>query len=421
MHTLNCFLVCLIAVAISTAGLSMNKENVVFDETAKMYTDLRFPEYLFSYRPVLIFDCHKAGYEFVREPVLRRMPDGSLFCLHYTGGETEPMNENLMLGTSSTDEGETWSEARVLFKHLERGVYAPELFVEDGTPTIFLHTFSDISHYLEMRTYLSKSSDSGKTWSEPVSVPGVPLATLIRKGIVLSDGAYLFPHYWIEQIENSNWTWTNRNANYYNRPVMRNWIERCGVIRSTDHGETYTPYGYICAWDGITPVTIKGEIREEKNDVRIIEPAVIELEPGHVLMLLRADGQNDFYKSESFDGGITWSPAEAGNIPAVASKVVLLKYKDSVIMLFNSKSPGASGDGLNTRHRLSAWISNDKCKTWTKKVELASVKAGTPEKWKAVCYPDGFIDEAKGLLYCTIDNYRQAFLLKIPLDDLLKK
>ena len=375
----------------------------VYDEVTKMYTDTRFPEYLFPYRPILILNCYDAGYTFMREPILRRMPDGSLFCLHYTGGESEPNDANVMIGTSSTDEGETWSPARVLFQHPERGVYAPELFVEDGLPTVVLHTFQAVSRHHEERVYVSKSADSGKTWSEPVSLPGVALAALVRTGIVLADGTQLFPHYWTEMDEDCNWDWTERNVNYYNRPSMRNWIERCGVIRSTDHGESYSHHGYI---------------RAENTKIRLLEPAVVELEPNHVLMLMRADGRNGFYKSESFDGGKTWSVAELSDIDAIASKVQLIKHNGAVVMLFNARPDTTAGDGLNTRQRLSAWVSFDNCKTWTKKIDLAYVKPGTPEKWKAVCYPDAFIDAGKGLLYCSIDNYRQAFLIKVPLSDL---
>ena len=73
-----------------------------------------------------------------------------------------------MLGTRSTDEGQTWSKAEVIFDHPVRGVYAAELWVEDGPPTVFLQTFSALSRYLEMRTYRSTSSDQGRSWSEPV-------------------------------------------------------------------------------------------------------------------------------------------------------------------------------------------------------------------------------------------------------------
>jgi len=39
--------------------------------------------------------------------------------------------------------------------------------------------------------------------------------------------------------------------------------------------------------------------------------------------------------------------------------------------------------------------------------------------WKAVCYPDGFIDASQKRLSLRVDTYRQQFLIKIPLADIL--
>ena len=47
---------------------------------------------------------------YAREPVIRRMPDGSLLCLFLTGGPTEPHNENKTVACRSFDGGDTWTE-----------------------------------------------------------------------------------------------------------------------------------------------------------------------------------------------------------------------------------------------------------------------------------------------------------------------
>ena len=363
------------------------------------FSDPRWPDFEFSHPPSLIFD-NEPAWKFSREAVLRRMSDGSLYCLIYTGGPREPHDSNLMLGTRSSDDGQTWTPAEVIFHHPARGVYAAELWAEAGPPTVFLQTFSAISRYLEMRAYRSASEDHGRTWKEPVSLPGVGGAFLVRRGILLSDGAWLFPVYWTELRRDDNWKWELRRPN---KDVdMKNWIERCGVIRSADKGATFSPHGYLHA------------------DCQLLEPACIEVEPGRVLMLMRAERQGLFYRSESRDGGLTWSPAEPSDIPAVASKVLLLKHDDAVLMIFNPPPEGAANDGLGQRRELALWVSRDGCRSWTNKRVLARVapRPGQPS-WKAVCYPDGFIDTAQKRLYVTVDTYRQQFLLKIPLADIL--
>jgi hypothetical protein len=97
--------------------------------------------------------------------------------------------------------------------------------------------------------------------------------------------------------------------------------------------------------------------------------------------------------TRSIDDGETWSPAEPSDIPAVASKVVLLKHEDSVLMLFNPPPASAGNDGLGQRCELALWVNRDGCRTWKKKRTIARV-VPRPEQpsWKAVCYPDGFID-----------------------------
>jgi len=137
-------------------------------------------------------------------------------------------------------------------------------------------------------------------------------------------------------------------------------------------------------------------------------------------MLMRAERQGRFYRSESRDGGLTWSPAEPSDIPAVASKVLLLKHHDAVLMIFNPPPDGAGNDGLGQRRELALWVSRDGCRSWSNKRVLARV-APRPSQpsWKAVCYPDGFIDASQKRLSLRVDTYRQQFLIKIPLADIL--
>ena len=38
-------------------------------------------------------------------------------------------------------------------------------------PILFVHTLDAGSHYLELSTFMSFTDDSGRRWSEPVSLP----------------------------------------------------------------------------------------------------------------------------------------------------------------------------------------------------------------------------------------------------------
>ena len=77
-------------------------------------------------------------FEYAREPLLRRMPNGDLLCVFLSGGHTEPDNQNFVIAVRSQDDGISWSEPQVLSRHGERAVWATELFCEGPLDYYFL-------------------------------------------------------------------------------------------------------------------------------------------------------------------------------------------------------------------------------------------------------------------------------------------
>ena len=76
-----------------------------------------------------------------REPILRRMRDGTLVCLFLTGGDLEPDNKNGVAISRSLDDGVTWSEPETLFEHGDRGCWCTELFVDCAKPFAVVQTY----------------------------------------------------------------------------------------------------------------------------------------------------------------------------------------------------------------------------------------------------------------------------------------
>lgn len=145
--------------------------------------------------------------QFAREPVLRRMADGSLVCLFLTGGPTEPHNDNHVVISLSLDDGCTWSVPEPLFSHRGRAVWATELFVPpEGDPFAVVHTYQSECFYRELQTFRSFTRDCGRSWSEPASFPNGLNGVSLRQGIVLSNGEWLFPMYWQETLSGFDWT-----------------------------------------------------------------------------------------------------------------------------------------------------------------------------------------------------------------------
>ena len=99
----------------------MNKEDFFYDATVAL--------------------CAKPEYAFAREPVLRRMADGSLISTALSGGPGEPHEDNFVSSVRSEDEGKTWSKPEILFRHGERAVWVTEIFTEGVCPMMFVHTW----------------------------------------------------------------------------------------------------------------------------------------------------------------------------------------------------------------------------------------------------------------------------------------
>ncbi len=324
---------------------------------------------------------------FGREPVLRRLPDGSLISLIYSGGPTEPHDENVVLAVHSTDDGATWTAPEVLFRHAVRGVWATEIFTAADPALLFLHTLDAGSHYLELTTFVSHAVDGGRAWSEPASLPGPFATVIVRQGVVLRDGAWLLPVYWQEAP--SGFHWEKPDKRY--RPHA-GWRFRSGVLRSTDRGATWSAHGRIAA------------------DVNLWEPNVVETAPGHLVMLLRAEGQPVKFRADSADGGLTWSAPRPTDIPDANSKITLLQHGDAVIMLHNpSGTPG-----WHNRTSLELWVSRDGCQTWP----VRRVLARTTKPGPVICYPHGFVESQRGRLCLMLDGVKAHYYLTVPLADL---
>ena len=75
--------------------------------------------------PVTVILTSDEQFGYAREPIIQRMPDGSIVCLTLTGGPTEPHKTNVVGVVRSEDDGKSWSRHTTLFQHSERACWAP--------------------------------------------------------------------------------------------------------------------------------------------------------------------------------------------------------------------------------------------------------------------------------------------------------
>ena len=344
---------------------------------------------LFYYETSTVLSAYP-NYQYAREPVLRRMPNGSLIVTALSGGPKEPHEDNFVLITRSDDDGATWSEPEIFFQHGERAVWVTEIFTKAPFPLMFVHTYHTPSFYREIHSYLSIGTSDGKHWTTPKNLPNGLGGFSVRQGIIAQNGFWIFPVYW--QVAEEGWDWTKSPAvppDY----VTSRWPTRCGVIISENQGKSFSIYGDL------------------RSKFPLWENNICELENGTLLMLMRAEFAGVLFRSISTDYGKTWSEPLPTNIPNPNSKISLCKIRDRIVLALNPTSP-AEKTVFSTRTNLSLWSSKDGM-FWDKKIPLA--KPDQP-----LFYPHLLPQDDKGQLYLVCENGVTHYLMKIPYDDFLK-
>lgn len=358
---------------------------------------------------------------FTREGLLCQTAPGQLLVTWTTGAFCEPTPGNFTMYARSTDDGATWTEPGVLFRHTSLGLFTTELFpAGEGEVHAFLQTYGMGSWMTHINSYRAISRDGGITWEGPHSVPGGVDNVWVNKGIRLASGRWVIPVSWPELIgnewcepthgrsplepmvggkplavqeipymaegmlqQNAGNAWADRNHRYC-----------VGTLLSDDGGASFRRSGYL-----------RGGLHGW-----LIEPRVVELEPGHIVMLIRSQRDGRLWQAESWDGGDSWSQPERSEIPNPAAKVLLLKAPDGRILLIHNPVD-SSAEIMRGRNPLSLWVSHDGMKTWPVKVDLVT----DPNPRQALNYPDGYIDEAAQELVFVWEDAYSVFFCRLPL------
>ncbi len=318
------------------------------------------------------------------DTTLREMPDGSWVMVMLGGGHTEPLPQNRIFLTRSTDLGRTWSSVKpvdlgIKKKDPNTALVPSELMVHGGRCTLFVATHDGT--FAEWKEWMTHSDDSCKTWSELEPVPcGLHERTFIRNHIVTRDGRILLPFQHYGRVQSPPRRISK--GRLFSAPTD----PRNGVLMSEDNGQSWTTHGEI-------------RITDDDNYHGWAENNIVELRDGTIAMLIRGDrlGGVLFY-AESKDGGRTWpSFARKTEIPNPGSKAALYGLGgDSVALLHNP----------NPKHRspLALWVSYDGLSTWPYRRVLVAESCDGPEG--RLNYPDGFVSRDGSFLHFAFDDNR---------------
>ena len=177
---------------------------------------------------------------------------------------------------------------------------------------------------------------------------GIPKVTANKPIVLRTSGRWVLP-YWNERA-------MLESAAVNPECGKLNGKEGAGVLLSDDHGETWYP-----------SETIRGK------NTWLIENAVVELEEdNHLLMVFRTKAGYVF-RSNSLDGGQTWTEASAmRDVPNPNSKIDLIRLRPGglLALAFNDHAKHPAKGCSRCRTFLKVALSSDEGKTWTRIREL---------------------------------------------------
>ncbi|MHA1698464.1 MAG: sialidase family protein [Promethearchaeota archaeon] len=277
-------------------------------------------------------------------------PDAELIAVWYGG--TSEKHEDVQIWMSKKESGSSgWSKPRVIEKEGRTSRIPPEMDEfkgrnsSEGNPVIYYEAEQERLHLWWITIYgfgsmrgwstgfikYKHSDDFGETW------------------VLKEDRTPRLLHdFWGEMIKNHPIRLSNGDIIL---PAMTEWT-------------SYSPVYYICKPEEFK----KGCLESQWEKVRApgigcFQPTLVELEPGHILSLMRVEKNSKFNRfmaqQDSFDHGRSWTDAHVNDFgfPNCNANNDIVKLKNGhVVLIYN--------DSREIRNPLTAALSEDGAKTW---------------------------------------------------------
>ena len=345
-----------------------------------------------------LFEARQGGYHNYRIPGLARTPHGSLLAYcearRFDGGDHDTID---ILMRRSTDDGKTWSEPVCVADHADFPEPTMNNFVAiPDEATGLMHA---LFCNLYRRAFHMTSRDDGLTWRDPVEITATfegfrecydwKLLAIGPGHGIQHSSGRLLASIWISP------------GTHFHLP------NRAGAIYSDDHGETWQA-------GGLPPVP---------TDECTNEGVLVELRDGRVMLNMRRNSpRNRRFVSRSPDGRGPWSPCEeTGDLFDPICFASLTRYDANTLLFANPDAQTREMPGVWNlacdRRNLTVRASFDDGETWPVARVLESGPSAYSDmavlKDKTICclYEDGMGGQMADPARLTLARFNLEWLM----------
>jgi predicted neuraminidase len=288
-------------------------------------------------------------------------PDGELIAVWYGG--TAEKHEDVQVWMSKKKPGEDWREPWVCEKEGKTS-RIPEEMEEfegnssEGNPVLYFETEQQRLHMWWVTIY---GFGNGRGWSTGF-IKYMHSDDLGETWVLKADNRPRLLHdFWGMMIKNVPIKLSNGDMLL---PSMAEWT-------------SYSPIYWKCTVDEFKKGSLESEWRKiQTTGMDCFQPTVVELEPGHILSLMRSAEKGKFggvmAQMESYDYGETWSDPIPNkyDFPNCDANNAMVKLDNGHLVLVFNDSPV-------TRNPLVAALSEDGGETFAYKKSIEVSADGT--------------------------------------------
>lgn len=242
---------------------------------------------------------------------IERLDDGSLACLWF-GGTLEGKSDISIYASTLTPGAQSWSAYSQLSNDPERSEQNPVLWKNGHGTWQLLHTAQPSGNQDEclLRAREVGFANGTLTGAEP-RVIGLPLGCFIRGRFVRrKDGAWMMPIFRCVSRPGQRWNGSHDTA---------------AVGVSHDEGATW-------------------ELHEVPGSIGSVHMTIVPLDGDHMVAFYRRRQSDFVHRSESLDGGITWSAPEPTDVPNNNSSINVIRLSDGRLAMVCNPTSAATSD-----------------------------------------------------------------------------